>query len=190
LLLLSFLIFGMVSPEMRSFSPLLRRIVARRFSGAPTELARRLHIAPSQLSRAMSRHHPQPFDIPGCLRLAQVSGENPSTILRAAGKADVARLLEQLYGPPRPPLAPQLQALVTAWMAIRQPDVRDGLLVTIQALRGQPRSHSPKGGATGGSGPGTPVADDPDTTPIPDTIMLPDLRPHERPVSRGVRRVA
>ena len=106
---------------MRRFSPLLRRIVARRFGGAPTELARRLHIAPSQLSRAMSRHRPQPFDIPGCLRLAQVSGENPSTILRAAGKGEVARLLEQLYGPPRPALAPELRALLTAWNDIQNP---------------------------------------------------------------------
>jgi len=77
-----------------SFKTLLRRL--RKPYGSVKAFADALGIEPSRVSRAT------PFDVRGCLKLAQLTGENPSVVLRAAGKGDIATLIEQQYGAPAP----------------------------------------------------------------------------------------
>jgi hypothetical protein len=64
------------------------------FGGSKGELAKAVGIRPSALSRFVHT----PPNVETCLRLARVTGANPSRILRAAGRGDVADLLESLYG--------------------------------------------------------------------------------------------
>src|SRR5579885_1214122 len=85
--------------NVSDFKTLLNRIAA----GFPSHraLATALGVTPSRLSRAMTGTGGEfPFNVTNCLRLAQLSGESASEILRAAGKKDVADLIEALYGSP------------------------------------------------------------------------------------------
>lgn len=96
------------------FTDLLNRI-ADRF---PTRLAlaKALDINASRLSRALNgtdKH--TSFNIENCLKLAQVSGEPPADVLRAAGKGDIAELIESLYGPERRVSDPVVQGLLQHW---------------------------------------------------------------------------
>jgi hypothetical protein len=81
--------------QREQFKALLAR-TAKRFPSRQA-LARALGINGSRLSRAINTGD-FPFNVKNCLKLAQVSGESPSMILRTAGKDDVATLIESLYG--------------------------------------------------------------------------------------------
>jgi transcriptional regulator with XRE-family HTH domain len=85
----------MVGFDVMTFPTLLRRLLKERYPSI-REFARALKVDPSHLSRAMNRKSPQPFDVRGCLRLAEVTGEDPLMILRAAGKSEIADLLERV----------------------------------------------------------------------------------------------
>jgi hypothetical protein len=79
------------------FKVLLNRIV-RNFPSHGA-LAKALGVTPSRLSRALSGAGGDfPFNVVNCLRLAKLSGESPSQILRAAKKGEIADLIEGLYG--------------------------------------------------------------------------------------------
>ncbi|HKB36835.1 MAG TPA: hypothetical protein VKD72_10290 [Gemmataceae bacterium] len=65
----------------------------------------------------------RPFDIKGLFKLARVTGEHPSNVLRAAGKGDLADLIEEHFGEPRPmpPLptySPSLKIAIQLWERI------------------------------------------------------------------------
>lgn len=96
-----------------AFTELLNRI-AERF---PTRhaLAKALDINASRLSRALNGSEEFPFNIENCLRLAQVSGEPPSGVLRAANKGEVAELIESLYGAEKKVTDPAVRDLLNAW---------------------------------------------------------------------------
>jgi transcriptional regulator with XRE-family HTH domain len=81
--------------EKQNFKSFLNQIAERFPSRAA--LAKRLGITPSRLSRALNTGD-FPLNVENCLRLAKVSGEPPSDVLRAAGKGDVVDLIESLYG--------------------------------------------------------------------------------------------
>jgi len=66
------------------------------YGGTKQQLARELGITPSSLSHLAVGNMGASVDV--CLRLAAASGVSASKILRAAGKHDVADLIEQLYG--------------------------------------------------------------------------------------------
>jgi hypothetical protein len=69
----------------------------------------------SALLRGMKHQHV--LSVETLLRLADVIGQRPDVVLRAAGRADVADLLTRLYGRPARPLDQvdrQLVALPTA----------------------------------------------------------------------------
>src|ERR1051326_4636029 len=80
------------------FKELLSRVVDK----FPTRLAfaKAIGMTSSRLSRALNTGD-FPFNVANCLRLAKISGESPTEILRAAGKKDVADLIESLYGKDR-----------------------------------------------------------------------------------------
>jgi transcriptional regulator with XRE-family HTH domain len=99
-----------------SFATLLRRL--RKRYETVQEFADALGIAPSRVSRAMGSRG-QPFDVKGCLKLAEVTRENPDTILRAAGRHQLADQLLRLYGPVSLELTDEEQQLLTAYHGIR-----------------------------------------------------------------------
>lgn len=90
--------------ESASFPELLNGFV-RRF-GSQTALGKAIDISASRLSRVIQGQHS--LEVVNCLRLAEVTGESPSVVLRAAGKADVADLIERMYGDAREPIAPAM----------------------------------------------------------------------------------
>ena len=114
-----------------SFATLLRRL--RKRYPSVRAFARALDVDPSHLSRAMGPHS-QPFDVRGCLRLARVTAENPSVILRAAGKQEIADLVEALYGPATKTLTPRQQALLDA-VDDCTPSIQESLLKLAQGAQ-------------------------------------------------------
>jgi hypothetical protein len=78
---------------MQEFRELLPELVAQ-YGGSKAQLAKAIGITPASFSR-LTTTMPS-ADV--CLRLAAVTHANPSVILRAAGRGDVATLLEGLYG--------------------------------------------------------------------------------------------
>ena len=87
----------------------LRQIIADavgRF-GSQTALGNAIGLSPTRISRVLKGDGCS-LEVISCLRLAEVTGESPTVILRAAGKWDVAELIERLYGKPRPLLIPRL----------------------------------------------------------------------------------
>lgn len=83
-----------------NLATLLRQLQQQHFPSAHA-FAKALGVRQSHLSRAMRLRRPQPFDVLGCLKLAEVTGEDPIRILRAAGKGAVADKLERLALPLR-----------------------------------------------------------------------------------------
>jgi hypothetical protein len=123
-----------VISDAMTFSALLRR--CRKSFPTVRAFADALDVEPSHLSRAMGAGA-QPFDVRGCLRLAKITGENPGLVLRSAGKADIAELIEQLYGPPAAVrLTPEEQQLLEAFQAIADPSVRRSMLEVARAAGG------------------------------------------------------
>jgi len=98
-----------------AFRTLIRRL--RRHFPSYQEFARQLQVPPSQLSRGA------PFDVRRCLRLALLTGESPTTILRAANKGDVAALIEQVYGAAAPQISKPDQHLIDVFARL-SPDNR------------------------------------------------------------------
>lgn len=66
------------------------------------------------------------------LRLAEATGTDPTTVLRLAGKQDVAARLARLYGPPRPPLSDDDRALLAL-----DRDVKQQVLHLVAGLSGR-----------------------------------------------------
>jgi len=77
-----------------SFAALLMRLSLK----YPTRkaFARAVGVNPTRLSRAINGD-PVMFNVLHCLRLARVTGEPPGVVLRAAGKHEIADLLDELY---------------------------------------------------------------------------------------------
>lgn len=80
---------------MNDFQKLLQDISAQ----FPTTLAmaKAIGVNASRLSRALNGDS-YPFDALRCLRMAHATGRNATQILRAAGKGELADLIERLYG--------------------------------------------------------------------------------------------
>jgi hypothetical protein len=130
-----------------SFKSLLKRLQKRHYPSVRA-FAHALGIEDaSRLSRG------KPFDVYWCLRLAQVTGENPSLILRAANKGAIATLIEALYGSSRTLLTPDQQALLEALDAIRDPVIRQALIALARRAAGLDGGTSQGGTGTEGGGP-------------------------------------
>jgi hypothetical protein len=117
-----------------TFATFLRRLYTRHQHTYPTvrAFAGALGIDETQLSRAMGPRG-KPFDTRRCLKLAAMTGENPTTILRAAGKGDLAILIEQQYGEPSGTLSQDHQELLAAFDAIA-PQARPAILLIMQTM--------------------------------------------------------
>jgi transcriptional regulator with XRE-family HTH domain len=83
---------------MTEFRQLLEELVTQ-YGGAKKDLAEAIGVTPSTLSHFLRSRAPHAPSVEVCLRLATVTGTSASRILRAAGKGDVADVIEDLYGP-------------------------------------------------------------------------------------------
>lgn len=142
----------------QQFPALLRRILKKQYRTSKA-FAAAIGVKPSHLSRTMAPGG-QPFNIEGCLKLAQVTNTHPSTVLRAAGKGRVATLIEQLYGPARE-LSAIEQQLLRDYAATQDTQLQGTVLMLLEygakAHKGSRRSGGGGrggGGAPGGSGGG------------------------------------
>jgi transcriptional regulator with XRE-family HTH domain len=59
--------------------------------------AEAIGVVPPRLSRVMAGEDAYSFNVENCLRLAKVANRPPGEVLRAAGKAEAAELLEFLF---------------------------------------------------------------------------------------------
>ena len=147
------------SDRWMTFKALLKKLQKKHYPSVRA-FAQALGIDdPSRLSRG------NPFDVYWCLRLAQVTGENPSFILRTANKGEIATLIENLYGAGKLLLTPEQQALLDAFDVIANPRARQALITIAQEAASQ-------AGGSGQSGTGTPS--EPGMPPPP-----PDKEPYK-----------
>jgi hypothetical protein len=125
-----------------AFSEWVQTVLDKQFDGVRERLAEAIGVTLTTLSRGMEVGT---MGADTLLRLALVTGRNPSEVLRLAKKDDWADLIEQCYGPPRveSPLArelaefaasPPLEAFVR--LAV------DNLRVAQEFLRGGSPAHS------------------------------------------------
>lgn len=110
---------GKVEPDpivltVSEFPELLERAAAK--FPSKQAFAKALGITPSRFSRLLQGQFS--LEVVNCLRLAKIAGERPSTVLRAAGKNDVADLIEELYGAEGNPLTPAQRELIEVWEGI------------------------------------------------------------------------
>lgn len=117
----------------RTFAPFLRRLQKRLYPSIRA-MADAIDMDHSYLSRAMQTHG-QPFNVKGCLVLARGTGVHPSEVLRAAGKGEIADLIEALYGPGHEGLSPDQQELLDAFAGITDHAVRRSLIDVAKAAR-------------------------------------------------------
>jgi hypothetical protein len=82
-------------PELSEFGQLLTSLVRR--YGTREALGQQIGMSGSRVGRAIDGQYT--FNVKNCLKLARATGESPSGILRAAGKHDIADLLQHLFGP-------------------------------------------------------------------------------------------
>jgi transcriptional regulator with XRE-family HTH domain len=109
----------------------LLEAAAKRF---PTKhaFAKALGITPGRLSRILGGEHS--LDVLNCLKLAKLSGQSASYVLRVAGKGDVAELIEDAYGRRAPALSPEERDLLEKWTALT-PRARDAILALLFDLQ-------------------------------------------------------
>lgn len=121
------------SPEFRAFL----ENAAKTF---PTKaaFAKRLGMTPGRFSRVLGGEHS--LSVTNCLVLADFSGEPASRVLRLAGKADVAELLERLYGKNRPNVSASQKVVLDLWDKLRQPR-RQIFLTLLQELVEKDAAH-------------------------------------------------
>jgi hypothetical protein len=81
-----------------SFGGWLQSVIDKDFGGVAGRLASAIGLTLTSLSRGMEQGT---LGADSLLRLSQVTGRNPSTVLRLAGKADWAVLIESCYGAPK-----------------------------------------------------------------------------------------
>jgi transcriptional regulator with XRE-family HTH domain len=120
-----------VSDQLKA---LLREVLEDTFAGRQASMAAAVGLTQSHLSRAL--RDGKNFGVENCLRLALETGRSAGDILRAAGKLEVADLLEQLYGPPRKaqsPLAAKAMARIEQLDAEHQKLAVDWLSITLRA---------------------------------------------------------
>lgn len=111
------------------FKDLLSKIAGR--FPSKKAFAEALDIDPSRLTRAINAGD-FPFNIENCLRLAKLSGESPTEILRSAGKVDIAELIESLYGREAEYTAKERE-LIETWRSLT-PQARGALEIVFNDL--------------------------------------------------------
>lgn len=125
---------------MTQFADYLRKLQ----SGFDTQraMADAVGITPQRLSRAMQGQGDFPLNVENCLRLAKAANRPPVEVLRAAGKNDVAELLEFLF--PRagkPAITGDERDLLDEWRALNDEE-RTALRLLIRGRVGEHRKRA------------------------------------------------
>ena len=115
-----------------TFQAWVEGLIRSRFRTA-TSLARLVGMELSPFNRGVRAGT---LNVTNLLKLAQVAEAHPSDVLRLAGKADEAALIEELYGNGREALTPSQRELVETWDAIPD-DARAHWAVLLQRARQQ-----------------------------------------------------
>jgi hypothetical protein len=103
--------------------------------GTQREYAQALGISEARLNRILNRKSGgYVLNVANCLRFAALSGERASEVLRAAGKGDVAELIEQLYGPGQESLTKGQRDVLRLFEAIDDAPTRHAVLLMIRRL--------------------------------------------------------
>jgi hypothetical protein len=97
-----------IASPVSSFLALLERAVSA--FGSQSAAAEAIGMDRTRFGRVLLQRRnpradksPASFDVENCLRLSRATSHDASDVLRLAGKADVAEIIEELYGPPREP---------------------------------------------------------------------------------------
>jgi hypothetical protein len=112
---------------------------AAKNEGSQVALARALGIDPTRISRLMKgRGDYARLNFENCLRLAAILGEAPARVLRAAGHAEQAVLVERLCGVPSDEgsLKSSEWELLQMWRAL--PAQRQAALLTLLRTEEEP----------------------------------------------------
>lgn len=91
----------------------VKGVIDRKFAGNQQQLAEAIGVTGPTVSKIVRGVGGATFAAVNCLKLAEVSGEAPSRVLELAGKGDVAKLIERLYGKARAPMTPDDVALLS-----------------------------------------------------------------------------
>lgn len=91
---------------------LLKQLVDR--YGTQTALAKAIKITDSRLAKVL-KGNSGALSVLNCLRLAKVARMSPSQILRAAGKSEIAVLIENMYGESAQPMLSADEAVREWW---------------------------------------------------------------------------
>jgi hypothetical protein len=106
-----------------------------KFDNLQIRLAEAIEITPSRLTAVMKGIYT--LDVRNCLMFAKKADIPPSDVLRAAGKGEIADLIEELYGPTRE-LTTSQRELLDRWERLEQePDdlaAVEGLMARIELL--------------------------------------------------------
>jgi transcriptional regulator with XRE-family HTH domain len=86
--------------------------------GTARALAEAIDMSESAFSRGVRLEGT--LSIENCLRLAKWAGEDPSYVLRLAGKETIAILIEELYGKTRTPLSQVDRELVALSLTVKE----------------------------------------------------------------------
>lgn len=106
---MTFQLLTATSDRTTELEKLVRRHVPSRFKNNE-ELAKRIGMTLSGFLRATGK---SVLKVENALRLARETGESASYVLRISGKADIAQLIEDCFGEPRP-LPPAIRDAVEA----------------------------------------------------------------------------
>jgi len=94
-------------------SALLEAVLSRQYGGVKQALAAAIDVSGSRLGRVLQGEFS--LSVISCLKLARAAGLSPSMVLQDAGKAEVAELLEGLYGSAVAPLPNSEKELLERW---------------------------------------------------------------------------
>jgi hypothetical protein len=101
-----------LGPVAESFARWLQGVIDNNYGGVAGRLAESINVTLTTLSRGMDQGT---LGADTLLRLSRVTGRDASSVLRLAGKADWAALIESCYGTPREtsPLVREFEAAVS-----------------------------------------------------------------------------
>lgn len=124
------------SPEKTEFQRLLD--TAERQCGQKQLAAQAIGITPSRYSKLYGGED-YSLSVENCLRLAKVTRRPPAEVLRAAGKVEIATLLDELYGAPSAAtmLPPDVQALASLIERMTEAQ-RQAIAPAMLAILGEP----------------------------------------------------
>ncbi len=123
----------MEAPKTRDLVQLLKDEVAKR--GSIRAVARGIQVTEGRLGRVLTGQHS--LSVENCLRLSDLTGEPASKVLRAAGKENVAELIEKLYAASDEVISPAERALLLRFRSLppkAQRMVRDLVETLVESL--------------------------------------------------------